>query len=129
MKLLDHLLRLAGIQEATQIEFYDDDAQQEREQKIKHLIAMAFKRIDLDIAESDWGGPDIYYDEPNGREAIVGLDDNEVSLDKLDALRQTGLAASYVISGNADGLSVMFSVDPGLDDAQLTHPGPQAAPG
>ena len=112
--------QLAGIREATQIEMPDDDAQQEREQKIKRLIAMAFKRIDLDIAESDWGGPDIYYDEASGREAIVALDDYAVSLDKLDALRRTGLAASYVIGGNKDGLSLTFAVDPGLDHAELT---------
>jgi|SRR5882672_710530 len=120
MKLLNQLLRLAGIQEAMQIEYHDDDASSEREQKIKQLIAMAFKRIDLAIADSDWGGPDIYYDEASGREAVVTLDDTDVSLDKLDALRQTGLAASYVIGSSRDGLDVTFAVDPGLDNAELT---------
>jgi hypothetical protein len=120
MMTLRRMRTLAGLQEAQQIEPpEDDDARYDREQKIKRLIVLAFKRIDLTIAEGDYSDADIYYDEASGREAIVLLDDSQVSLDRLDALKRTGLAATYVISASRNGLSVMFSVDPGLDNAVL----------
>ena len=97
-----------------------DDERRQREAKITRVIVMAFQKIDLEIAEDG-----IYYDEADGREAIIELDDTQVSLDHLTRLKQTGLANSYAIwaAKAMDGhvtLSVMFSVDPGLDNAVLS---------
>ena len=116
---------MAGLLEATQMEDPDeadrrDDERQQREVKIKRVIVMAFARINLDIAEDG-----IFYDEDSGREAIVELDDTQIALERLLALKQTGLASSYTIwaAKDLDGhatLSVLFSVDAGLDNAVLS---------
>lgn len=124
--MINRMRRLAGIQEAMQIEDPDeedrrDDERRAREAKIRNLIGLAFKRIDLAIAEDG-----IYYDEANGREATIMLDDSEVDIDRLAALKQTGLAASYVVWGTKDGLTIMCSIDPGLDHAALA---PRMSPG
>jgi hypothetical protein len=126
MNYIASIRRLAGLCEVVQqVEDPDeedrrDDERRQREAKITRVIAMAFKRIDLEIAEDG-----IYYDEVEGREAIIELDDTQVSLDHLTRLKQTGLANSYAIwaAKAMDGhvtLSVMFSVDPGLDNAVLS---------
>jgi hypothetical protein len=122
MNDIHHLRRLAGIREAQQITDPDEDDRRDtelhnREKKIKQLIVLAFRKIDLDIAEDG-----IFYDEANGREAIVTLDDSQIALDLLIRLKKTGLAASYVIWAAKDqhgmvALSVMFSADAGLDNA------------
>lgn len=120
MNDIHHLRRLAGLREY-QVPDPDeadrhDDERNAREKKIVQLIALAFRRIDLDIAEDG-----IFYDEENGREATVRLDDSQISLDVLLKLKRTGLAASYVIWAAKDqdviALNVLFSVDPGLDNA------------
>ena len=125
MNYIDYIRRMAGLFEVQQVEDPDemdrrDDERRQREMKIARVIAMAFKRIDLGIAEDG-----IFYDEENNREAIVQLDDEQADLNHLTKLKQTGLANSYVIwaAKNSDGyatLSVMFSVDSGLDNAVLS---------
>lgn len=117
--MINRMRRLAGIQEAMQIEDPDDedrqdDERQAREAKIRNLISLAFKRINLAIAEDG-----IFYIEEDGREALITLDDSEVDIDRLAALKQTGLAASYVVWGTKDGLTIMCSIDPGLDHAEI----------
>lgn len=123
MMKIHRMRRLAGIQEAIQVEDPDeeerrDDERRAREAKIGRLIALAFRKINLAIAEDG-----IFYDEENGREAMINLDDDQVDIDRLAALKATGLAASYVLYGTKDGLTVMFSVDPGLDHAALAPRG------
>ena len=125
MNYIATMRRLAGLCEVQQVEDPDeedrrDDERRQREAKIAHVIALAFQRIDLAIADDG-----IFYDEENSREAIIELDDTQASLEHLAKLQQTGLANSYVIwaANNIDGyvtLSVMFSVDPGLDNAVLS---------
>lgn len=123
MHNIDRIRQLAGIQEAIQVEHPDDedrrdDQQRAREIKIAKLIALAFRRIGLAIAEDG-----IFYMEDN-REAIITLNDSEIDIEHLIALKASGLAkGSYVVSAIKDhdtaGLSVMFSVDPGLDHAVI----------
>lgn len=125
MKNIHRMRQLAGIQEVIQVDDPDeedrrDDERRAREAKIMRLIAMAFRRIQLEIAEDG-----IAYDDSD-REAIVKLDDTQISLDLLVALKTTGLAASYVIWATTEyyhktaELSVMFNVDPSLDHAVLS---------
>jgi 2'-5' RNA ligase len=81
---------------------------------------LAFQRINLGIADDG-----VFYDEENNREAIVELDDSQADLEHLTKLKQTGLASSYFIWAAKDlhdhvTLSVMFAVDPGLDNAILS---------
>ncbi len=108
--------RLAGLQEARQIMDPDEedrreDEQRMREQKIRKLIAIAFQRIGLAIADD---GITYYEDD---REATVELDDNHIDLALLIALQTSGLAQAYEIVGVQSALQVVFMVDPALDHA------------
>ena len=125
MNYIAYIRRLAGLYEVQQVEDPDeedrrDDERRQREAKIARVIALAFERIDLSIADDG-----IYYDEDSNREAIIQLDDTQIDLERLTKLKQTGLANSYVIWAAKDrhgaaSLSVMFSVDAGLDNAILS---------
>jgi hypothetical protein len=110
---LTRIQRLSGIREA-RLEDDLDDERHDRERKIVKLLAMAFQRIDLPVAEDG-----IFYDEENSREAIISLDEDRLDLQRLDKLHKTGLANSYLVWGTRDGLSVMFSVLPDLDNAVI----------
>ena len=119
MRHIERIRRLAGLQEAQQIVHPDeedeaDDAQRDREVKIGRLIALAFRKIGLAIADDG-----VFYDEGNEREALVTLDDSEVDLALLVRLQQTGLADRYRIWAAGHELIVMFAVSPALDDASL----------
>lgn len=113
---IDRLRKLAGmpeIQGPDDWEDTDDDARQARE-KIGQLIAAAFKRMRLPVAENDWGGVAILYDESD-REATVWLDDSSLDLDLLLSLKQSGLADKYEIGIGKGTLMVTFIVSPALD--------------
>jgi len=114
---VDRMRQLAGMQEARQVMDPDeedrlDDERTQRERKISKLIAIAFRRIGLAIAEDG-----IFYQEDSDREAIVGLDDSRVNIALLTALSTTGLAKVYEIHATEFALEVVFSVDPALDNA------------
>jgi hypothetical protein len=118
MKDIDRMRRLAGIQEAIQVDDPDevesrDDERYHRGQKIERLITLAFKQSDIEIA-------DLYYDEEDGRQAQVTLDADQIDVVSLATkLQKTGLAQSYVIAASREGLLLIFSVDPGLDHAEM----------
>jgi len=117
---IDRLRKLAGmpeIQGPDDWEDTDDDARTDRESKIKRLIATAFQRLRLPIAEYEWGGPYILYDESD-RESTVWLDDSSIDLDLLVQLKKSGLSDKYEIGMDIkNGLTVTFVVSPSLDQA------------
>lgn len=116
MQYVRRVGQLAGLCEAQQVMDPDeqdrlDSEQLQRERRINQLIALAFKRIGLSIADDG-----IFYQEDVNREARVTLDDSEVDLGTLIRLQQTGLADRYVVSTDVDGeLQIVFNVSPNLD--------------
>lgn len=126
---LDRLRELAGLTEADthvmtddEIEQYEhelDMAQHRRQETIKKLIAMVFKRCDLPL-DLEFDDP-IMYLEDDDREAIVRLDDSEIEVSKLVALQQSGLAQRYVVRGYGDDLKIVFNVAPGLENSVLSR--------
>ena len=109
--------RLAGLQEARQVRDPDEEdrlhyAQREREAKIARLIAIAFQRIGLAIADDG-----IFYQEDAGRECSVTLNDTEVDIAVLAKLPATGLAKRYQIEAADHLLTIVFQTVPELDGA------------
>lgn len=109
--------RLAGLQEARQVMDPDEqdrryDEQHVREAKIARLIASAFQRIGLAIAEDG-----IFYQEDADRECNVTLDAVSVDVAALTKLHATGLARRYQIEAADHRLTVVFQVASELDSA------------
>lgn len=116
---MDHIIRLrrlAGLREARQVSDPDeedhlDDARRVREANIVRHIEFAFQKIGLAIAEDG-----VFYQEDSDREVLVTLDDSQIDLDLLAALKTTGLAESYKVWGSRGALIIMFEVSPALDN-------------
>jgi hypothetical protein len=105
------LRRLAGLEEDDDL----DNAQYEREDHIKKLIASAFKMIDLEV---NYSSSAIIYDDPT-REATVKLEDSDCMLSKLMQLMHTGLASDYKITSYSDVLTIEFIVSAELDSGKF----------
>jgi hypothetical protein len=122
---LSRLRRLAGLTEADhhlmtddEIEQYDyelDKAQYRRQETVKKLIAMAFRRCGFEL-ELEFDDP-ILYLEDDDREATVRLDTWEIDLSHLVALQQSGLATRYSVQAMRGKLQISFNVIPGLENS------------
>lgn len=117
---IDRIKLLAGLKEAfNQVEDPDeedrrDEERHAREAKISRVIAMAFAKIGLPIADDGI----IYFEDD--REASVVLDDFEIDLDVLIKLKTTGLSNKYEIHAGADHeLRIEFIVVPEMDHVVL----------
>ena len=118
---ITRLRKLAGLNESGHVmsqeerdeqDLRDADARLFREKRMRQLIETAFVRLGIDISDDG-----IFYDEDGDREAIVILDDTEISLRSLDRLRNSGLAADYTIGVAGGNLQVSFRVLETLDNA------------
>lgn len=120
---VQRIARLAGLTEARQIDDPDEVVRREderlaREHKIEQVIAVAFNRLNIAIAE---GG--VYYSDEE-RQAEVVLDDDSVAVDKLCGLHSSGLSDSFLIEASQDvgrgvHLIIGFRVSPTLDQVLL----------
>lgn len=121
MRTLAGLLReaapyLMSPDEAAAQDDADDDARQARETRIIGLIAQAFRRLGIAIADPDFAP--ISYTEDD-RTATVQLDDSEISVARLARLQKSGLSTDYVVQVGADhALDIVFIVSPELDHAE-----------
>lgn len=86
-----------------------------REAKIQKLIAVAFKKLGIEVADQSYA---ISYDEKSKREAVVKVDTHALTVRHLAGLYQSGLADEYRVSGHDSiTITVEFSVSPDLDHA------------
>lgn len=126
MTNIARIKKLAGLLEAEHILSQDetdaiqdreDDARYAREERIVELIEFAFKKMKIDLA---FESP-IFYDEQTDREAIVKLDEPEISVKKLAQILQSGLGEDYKVSIGTDHvLDITFKVSLELDSAKMT---------
>lgn len=122
---ITRIKQLAGLKEAIlpsngQIDDNDndadreDDARYDREQRVRIVIKTAFKKIGLEL-DPDGISEGVFYDERENREAIVALYENEVDLDLLMKLQQSGIANKFIVEAGQHELSIKFNVAPEID--------------
>ena len=127
---LSRIKQLAGLKEANPPTFsshgqIDDDetrqdnARYDRERKVRIVIKTAFKRIGLQINTDANMSDGIFYSEEDTREAIVSLYENEIDLDSLLKLKQSGLSNQYVIEAGNHELDIKFNVSPEIDQVVM----------
>lgn len=85
------------------------------ETKLERLIRHAFEKIKIEINYNNFS----VMIDPDTREAEVRLESEEITLDHLNRLKETGLSDAYTVRYGANSLVIAFIVSDNLDHAVL----------
>lgn len=102
-----------------QDEHEQDMARYDRETKVRSIIKYSFKKIGIKINTDANLSDGIFYSEEDDREAIVSLYENEIDIDLLIRLKQSGLAEKFIVEAGSHELDIKFNVSPEIDNVVM----------